>query len=176
MRGLTDSQLDILVRCPKVINDPPRREMRVERGTLRNDMRLVSEDGEHEFSAFMRVNEDFPENFSIGLSYVPKDGTGAVCLLRCNGPHGNFVGEGSNTQSHFLYHIHVATEANLDAGLRGHRGARRTDSYASFRGALLFFLEHTGVREAANFFPGLLQLELQFADQQTGEEEENELH
>ncbi len=67
----TYSQQDIerLISCAKVISDPPRKEMRVERGSRRNDMRLRSQEGELEFSVFMRVNDDFPENFSIGLEY-----------------------------------------------------------------------------------------------------------
>jgi hypothetical protein len=38
-----------------------------------------------EFRAFLRRSEDLPENFSIGLVFLPKDGTGEVPLLRCNG-------------------------------------------------------------------------------------------
>ena len=38
----------------------------------------------------MRRSEDLPENFSVGLVFLPGDGTGEVTLLRCNGPHGAY--------------------------------------------------------------------------------------
>jgi hypothetical protein len=37
--------------------------MKLERGSWRNDMRLKSVGGGHDFRVFMRKSEDFPENF-----------------------------------------------------------------------------------------------------------------
>ena len=63
----TQKEIDDLIACPKVISDAPKRDMKRDRGHLRNDMRLKSADDKFEFSVFMRRNEDLPENFSIGL-------------------------------------------------------------------------------------------------------------
>ena len=54
-------------------------------------MKLQSKDGEHDFSVFMRVNQRFPEIFSVGLIYHPKDDPKKICLLRCNGCQGTKI-------------------------------------------------------------------------------------
>ena len=90
MKQYTQNELDDLISCEKEIYDPPKQDMREERGSRRNNMGLRSLDGSREFSVFMRINEDFPENFSIGLEYHPQEERGSICLLRCNGPHGDF--------------------------------------------------------------------------------------
>ena len=69
-------------------------------------MRLKSADGELEFRAFMRRSEDLPENFSIGLVFLPQDGTGEVTLLRCNGPHGAFNDSFDPAHPHSDFHVH----------------------------------------------------------------------
>lgn len=59
----------------------------------RNDMTLVAEDRPGEFNVFFRRSEDFPENFSIGLSYDQKDGAARPfsCVVTgrtgCSMPH-----------------------------------------------------------------------------------------
>ncbi|MEK7407577.1 MAG: hypothetical protein AAB225_21065 [Acidobacteriota bacterium] len=87
-RRYTQEELEDLIACPKVVFEPPKQQMRPDRGHLRSDMRLKSVEGDREFRVFLRRREELPENFSIGLVYVPKDGTGEVTLLQCNGPHG----------------------------------------------------------------------------------------
>ena len=156
----THSQQDIehLISCAKVICDPPRKEMRVERGSRRNDMRLRSQEGDLEFSVFMRINDDFPENFSIGLEYRAPDERSSICLLRCNGPHGEFVG--GPESAHFLHHIHKAKPGNLEARLKAERGGERTDAYDSYLEALRYFLKVVNVTNADEFFPNLRQLAL----------------
>ncbi len=83
-------ELQALLVVPKLISEPPRREMKLDRGHWRNDMRLRSVEGDRDFRVFMRKSEEFPENFSIGLTYRPNDGGEEIPLLRCNGPHGEF--------------------------------------------------------------------------------------
>jgi len=88
MRTFTDEELKSLIACPKQVIAPPRREMRLDGKMKRNDMTLKSADGKHEFRVFMRQNDEFPENFSIGLMYLPNEEPGSFQLLRCNGQHG----------------------------------------------------------------------------------------
>lgn len=87
-RRYTQDEIDDLIALPKIVTDPPRRDIRLDRGHQRNDFRLTDGDGKLHFRAFLRRNEDFPENFSIGLVFLPGDVSGELPLLRCNGPHG----------------------------------------------------------------------------------------
>lgn len=94
VKKYSQGDLDELIACPKRIIEPPRKEMKSERGSLRNDMQLESLDGKFGFAVFMRINERFPENFSVGLNVVPKNEPGSFCVLRYNGPHGEHVNSG----------------------------------------------------------------------------------
>ena len=116
--------------------------MRAEGQMLRNEMELESLDGKHAFHAFMRQSRKFPENFSVGLDYLPKDEPGIFCLLRCNGMHG-----GHKVHPHHLNcHIHRNKAEDVNAGLRVERHIERTGEYAAFRDALHYFLRAVNVR------------------------------
>lgn len=156
----TQERLDELIACPKTIVDPPRREMREERGSRRNEMRLVSADGKDEFVAYMRINVKFEENFSIGLDYCPKDVTGRFCLLRCNGPHGEWTNDLIEPHPHFGYHVHRANADNMERGMKSEAGAEVTKEYASYPEALKFFLKICNVADAQRHFPGVDQMNL----------------
>jgi len=160
VKTYTREELDSLIACAKVIAEPPRKEMRSDRGHRRNDMRLSSQNGDHEFSVFMRINETFPENFTIGLNYYPKDERGSLCLLRCKGPHGEFLGHPSLPHAHFLYHVHRAKPENIESGMRPERGGEAADAYASFQEALRHFLLTVNVIDADDHFPGFRQATL----------------
>jgi hypothetical protein len=69
-RRYTQQEIDDLIACPKVVSEAPKRDMKLDRGHFRNDMRLKSTDDNLEFRVFMRRSEDLPENFSIGLAFV----------------------------------------------------------------------------------------------------------
>lgn len=165
MRSYTQQEIEALIECSKVISEPPKREFRSERGHKRNGMLLKTEDGKADFVVFMRINEDFPENFSIGLEHSPRDERGTILLLRCNGPHGEFLGNPSSHGPHFVHHVHRADATNLDAGLRGEASAKATDSYASYDEAVRFFLNVVHVVNAQEFFPDVYAPSL-FADRE----------
>ena len=78
---LSDQEIEKLINCPKRIIESPKKELQLVNGHWRNDMELQSDDGEYNFSVFMRKNEDFEENFSIGLIYNPRDVRGDIPLL-----------------------------------------------------------------------------------------------
>lgn len=165
MKTYTQAEIDELVRCAKRITDPPKKEMRLERGSYRNEMKLVSIQGDLGFSVFMRVNEVFPENFSIGLEHMPKGEPGSLSLLRCNGPHGEFLGNPPPPHPHFMYHVHRATPETLAAGLRSEAGAEATDRYTAYLPALRHFLRFTQVTNAKEFFPSLWQMRFDFGEE-----------
>ena len=153
---ITSQEIEKLIRCPKIIIDSPRKQMQLANGHWRNDMKLQSNDGEHDFSVFMRKNEDFEENFSVGLIYYPRDIRGDVHLLRCNGPHGPHV----LFNHHDRFHVHEADPKNLSAGMRAERTAYITKEYATYQDALGYFLKRCNIMNAEQHFPGILQREL----------------
>jgi hypothetical protein len=160
VKTYSQDEIDDLISCPKVIIEPPKKEMRSERGTRRNNMELRSAEGDLEFSVFMRINEDFPENFSVGLNYSPRDERGTLCLFRCNGPHDHLVGTVSTFKAHFGFHVHRAKAENIEAGLRPECGGELSEGYASYRDALAFFLRRINVINALEHFPEFSQLTL----------------
>jgi len=152
---------------PKVIAQPPRREWDEERGSFRNDMALTSLDGAHAFTVFMRRNRDFPENFSIGLCYWPKDSARPIHLLRCNGPHGD-INRARTPSNHFMYHIHPADAELLNAGLDPLGHSRVTTEYASDRDGIVYFCRRTNVNDFERYFPVNVQLDFTHGVQQEG--------
>lgn len=148
-------ELDELISCPKMLSEPPRRDLRLVGADWRNDMKLVSEGQPGEFSAFFRRSDEFPENFSVGLIYDPKDGSGEITLLRCNGQHGVFNGTFDPRHPHWGYHVHRATEQALNAGLKAEKYASTTTEYASYEQAVQYFLKLINLdsTEARKHFP-----------------------
>lgn len=141
--------INFLISCPKRIKEAPKKEMVCEKGHLRNNMKLISDDGKFEFEVFIRVNQAFPENFSIGLVYIPRDGTSRITLLRYNGPHGP---QNSIDSHHASSHIHIATEENISKGLRAEKSAILTTEYATYQDAIYFFVKKCGIMEADKYF------------------------
>ena len=153
---LSDQEIEKLIGSPKRIIEPPKKEMQIVNGYWRNDMKLQSDDGEYDFSVFMRKHEDFEENFSIGLVYNPRAIRGEIPLLRCNGPHGPHV----LFDHHDRFHVHKADQHNLASGMRAERTAYITKEYASYQDALGFFLKKCNIQNAEKYFVEILQLGL----------------
>jgi hypothetical protein len=139
--------------------------MRLDRGHFRNDMRVRSMEGDREFRVFLRRSEDFPENFSIGLAFLAKDGTGEVVLLRCNGPHGGYNEVFDPEHPHWEFHVHRATAPMIEAGFRPEKWAEASRDFASFEEALQYFLRVTDIREGMTYFPRLRQHVLPFGEE-----------
>ena len=153
---LKKDEIDQLIQCPKNITDLPQKEMQLIDGNWRNDMKLKSVDDEHDFSAFIRKNEDFEENFSMGLIYYPKHIRGEIHLLRCNGPHGPHV----LFDHHDRCHIHKANPDNFVLGTKAERTAYITKEYASFQDALGYFLKKCNIKDVDKHFHDVFQREL----------------
>jgi hypothetical protein len=154
----TDEDLAQLITCQKRITQPPRKDMRSEGQMLRNEMELVSLDGEHSFHVFMRQSRTFSENFSLGIVYLPKDEPRSFCIFRCNGRHG-----GTKIHPyHSRCHIHLSKAEDVNAGLRVERHIEPIGDYAAFLDALNFFLDKINVTAAdlSQYFPNTIQTEL----------------
>jgi len=145
----TDELIARLVGCAKKITKPPSKNLKSDRGHLKNDFEIESEDGEHRFVCFVRVNEKFQENFSVGLDYLPKDEPGSVMLLRCNGPHGPT----KVPSHHTISHIHRASANTINKGLRPESEIDITDAYSSYQEAIQYFLKTTNIRDDGPYFP-----------------------
>jgi len=158
MRTFTDEELADLMNCPKQVDDPPKREMRLEGKMKRNDMTLKSTDGKHAFRVFLRQNDDFPENFSVGLMYQPNEEPGSFQLVRCNGQHG---GERVHPH-HAVFHIHRINADDINAGILEPRHIEQSPAYASFQEALAHFCRLTNVQNPDQYFPGIAQQLLNF--------------
>ena len=156
MRTFTDDELKNLILCSKQVDEPPRREMRLEGKHKRNDMTLKSADGKHSFLVFLRHSEEFSENFSLGLRYQPGEDPGSFQLIRCNGQHG---GERIHPH-HAVFHIHRSKADDINAGILEPRQIEQTDAFASFREALAYFCRLINLENPDDYFPGISQNQL----------------
>lgn len=153
MKRYSQGEIEGLITCKKRIADPPRKEMKADRGSLRNDMQLESLDGKMGFAVFMRINERFPENFSIGLNFIPRDEPGSFCLLRYNGPHGEHINAPiEEDHPHFGYHIHNAKAELIEAGILPEKYAEITETYASYKEALFQFMKIINIQDGEQYF------------------------
>lgn len=149
MKTYSDDEISALITCPKVIADPPSRQMKEERGHRRSGMTLRSKDNQFEFRVFMRQSLEFEEDFSVGLDYIPRDEAGSICLLRCNGKHG-----GHQAHPHHLsYHIHTVKAEDITAGIRLERHIEITEKYASFYDAIRLFISLINLEGAEKYYP-----------------------
>jgi len=149
MKTYTDEEIFALIKCPKIIADPPSKQMKEERGHRRSGMTLRSKDNQFEFRVFMRQSLAFEEDFSVGLDYIPRDEAGSLCLFRCNGKHG-----GHQAHPHHLsYHIHTVKAEDVNAGIRLERHIEITAEYASFFDAIGHFIALIAVEGAEKYYP-----------------------
>ncbi len=162
----SQTELDYLITCPKRITDPPRREMKMEEGYSRNDFRAESMEGGHCFYVFLRRNERFPENFSIGLDYDPPIG-GRVALLRVNGPHGDYNRSFDPAHPHSDTHVHWVNAEDVELGIQKLRRAKAVKEYASFEEAVWYFLKLARIPGDGEFFDHIGQMDLPFEDPET---------
>ena len=155
MPDYTDELIRVLIECPKQVIRPPKKMMAERRRNRCNDMRLRCDANGQEFDVFIRVNMDFPENFSIGLRHCPPEG-GRQELLRYNGPHGAFKARRGDQVHSASSHIHLADEDSIKAGLRADHGGEKTDEYGiAYTQALTCFLQRVNAKGAVGFFPEL---------------------
>ena len=156
MLTFTERDITDLITCRKEVVDPPRLEMKLEGKMKRNEMTIRSSDNKHEFRVFMRQTEEFQENFSIGLVYLPHKDPGEFILIRCNGQHGGT----KSFPHHAVCHIHRMRAEDLNAGIKEPRMIEQTGEYASFTEALRIFCHHINLDSADQYFPGLVQRRL----------------
>ncbi len=162
----TDDIIGDLVICPKRVTDAPAREFKGENRHRRRDMRLQSTDGQARvFDVFIRQSLEFAEDFSLGLVYQSPEGK-RMTLVRFNGQHEQSNDPFDLQKTHFQYHVHTATAANLNDGRYDKHPAAPATRYASFDEAIIEFLATIRLdhEDIAKYFPGCEDLPL-FRDQ-----------
>lgn len=159
MAGLDRTQIENLVTCPKYIIEAPKKSMQLKNRHHRNDMKLESEDSRYKFIAFFRISEDFPEDFSVGLTYLCDDGKHYM-LYRCNGKHGESLSNSVSDDPHYNYHEHW-----LKPGKIKDMRSVPTLAYATYQDAVAHFVDECSIIGAEGHFSFLesakhLQIEL----------------
>lgn len=156
---LTDSQLQKLLSCEKVITKHARRQMAEENGYERNDMDLESAPGEFEspqkFRIFIRRTTRMQENFSVGLLWLPPEGR-PVILLRCNGLHV----KNQHVAHHRVPHIHRITMEEIRNEIYEPKHVEQTSAYVNLEGAIPYFLRLCHIQNGEQDFPALREISL----------------
>ncbi len=154
MAELTQDDIDNLISCEKLVMVAPRRTLKAQNAYEENGLQVMSVDGQYQFKIFIRRNLKLRENFSVGLIYVPRDGSGEVRLVRCNGNHDHRNPNGDLISG---FHLHLATEDALELGLKSDRYAELATSYATLEEAIYYFFSYTNVTGWQEFFPDAMQ-------------------
>lgn len=77
----TDLFIQELIVCQKTITESPK-DSGISRGSYKTTFGMTSIDGLYSFSGFISRNIKFQENFSIGLTYIPKEEKGKICICK----------------------------------------------------------------------------------------------
>jgi hypothetical protein len=158
----TDDEIEYLITCPKKITEPPKKGLVSLNGCLRKNMTLISVEEEHEFFVFIRINEDFSENFSVGLIYKsPFDGS-EIQLFRCNGPHGPH----EVFPHHQKPHIHIAKAEFLNQERKEPWNISLSNDYYSYEEAIVYFIKKCNIMNVDKYLPTQIQKELPFRNKE----------
>lgn len=146
----TDSDIANLFSCSKEVVTKPK-GLKEERGNLRDSFTLKSPDGSYNFNCYIRKLTAFPENFSIGLDYIPKEEKGTIKLLRCNGKHGGTI----EFPHHAECHIHKATAFAINNGLDHLSTIELTSEYTTLEEAIQYFIRFININptDRKNYYP-----------------------
>lgn len=131
---LTDHQIAQLKAMPKRIKNPRAKAKTEGRRELVN-YDVESQCGLWIFRVYKRQNTIFPNDYSCGISVVPRSSE-VVTLARYNGDSHEHGNELEGTVFKYLPHIHVTTERYIMAGRKPDTYAEPTERYSTLDGAL----------------------------------------
>ena len=160
---LTNQDIMNLIGTPKIIGArSPANAYRQEHGHKRCDIDLqATSDNSKKFEVFIRQNDKFIENFSIGLRYQTGDSNlRTITFTRYNGPHGE---SSRNSEGHYAKpHTHRITASEIASGSTQPQERHReiTDRYSKYEQGLQVFFTDIGVTNYEVYFPELLQRRL----------------
>lgn len=157
--SITDSDIMDLLHCPKEITSHARKDMMIENASERNDMVVQSAKDYYTepqiFKIFIRRSVFLPEDFSIGLIWLPKNNN-RIILLRYNGRHG------LNRSVHHqrVPHIHHLNAQDIQMEKYDPHHAAETDRFHSLEDALPLFLKECNIIDGEKDFPQLQEISL----------------
>ena len=159
---MTDDEIQALIVCPKtIIRAEPSNGYSSCNLNWKKKLQLGAGNKPHhrKFSVFIRQNEKFTENFSIGLQYKAGDkDLGEINLIRYNGPHGVEGVDRSGDKHYSSPHIHRITAAWLQREITQPREQTITELYSTFDEALWEFAKYCNIANWQVYFP--VQFEL----------------
>lgn len=156
----TDQFIQDLISCPKTIIESPK-DSGISRGSYKTVFGMVSADDQHNFNGFISKNVFFQENFSIGLVYLPKEEKGKICLLRCNGLHGEVI----EAPHHSFFHIHTIKTDDINNGIKVEKHIQQTEEYSTLEDAIQFYIKKINIipeDRKKHFPPPSGQIEIEF--------------
>ena len=185
---ISNQEIKNLIECPKQIyKKEPKNGYKEKKGQKKSDLFLYSENNDQDllkklkiqesenlnqnsifeklnFKIFIRQNQNFIENFSIGLVYLsfPK----ALHLTRYNGPHDSIRVEDNKKERegdhHPFPHIHLITEEDINSGSSNPKpkNVEKTKKYNTLEEGLLTFFRDINIQNWQEYFPELDQRSL----------------
>ena len=135
-----------LIGIPKVITEPPKKNDVIQHQSRQNKLLVKSFDEQYLFEVYWRQHIVFFENFSVGIRWLPRDGTPPLTLMRCNGPHG----EHRLHEHHVSSHVHFLDWDDADEGITIPKNVGLTSDYSTLEEALIYSLRSWNVQ---NFEP-----------------------
>jgi len=152
----SDKEINNLIICPKMITKPPKKYLELKYGHLRNSFELSSET--KKFYCYIRVCNDFQEDFSIGLIYQPNDAE-KLTLVRYNGLHGEHTNPDKTKIN--TCHIHKASSKCIEENLKPEKYAYTVTNYATYLECLKIFCNDINIQDNINdYFKFHTQLSL----------------
>lgn len=157
---MNNQQIQEMIATPKrITKKDPATKYKIDNIQRRCDLELESsQSGSNKFTAFIRQNNFFIENFSIGLRFLTDDpNLGSITLIRYNGPHGDSA---IHPDGHYAKpHIHRITAEEISSGSRQPKEKHReiTNLYNTLEQALRVFFDDIAVENYTSYFPEIQQ-------------------
>ena len=156
---MTNKDIQDLINTPKRIhNKEPKKGYKTENNHKRCNLILIGcKNNKLRFEVFIRQNQEFIENFSIGLQCQMPSLKNHVTLVRYNGPHGQI--KRSKADHHPEPHIHYITQEEIESGAFNPKAKsiKITEKYNTFEEGLSVFLMDVGISNWKEYFPELEQ-------------------
>ena len=165
---MTNKDIQDLINTPKRIhNKEPKKGYKTENGYKRCNLILIGgENNKIRFEVFIRQNQEFLENFSIGLVYKSSDLQKSLNLIRYNGPHDSETMENNKKNRgkshHPMPHIHTMKEEDIGSNNSNPKPTNLeiTKKYNSLEEGLLAFFKDINITNWQSYFSELEQGEL----------------
>ena len=148
---MTNKEIQSLIQ---ILKREPKKSYKRKYKNNRCNLSLSGEkNDEIKFDVFIRQNQEFIENFSIGLIYKTSGFPNGLHLIRYNGPHD------SKTAGHLKPHIHKMTEKDIHSGSSNPKPTKReeTNKYNTFEEELEAFFADMKIINWKKYFPELEQ-------------------